>query len=350
MRVTAVVVAALAISLLSGCVTPAGYAHLKNRKSNILTFDVSSVPADATVTVKPLASAPRSHPRIITMRGITRDGRGVLREYEMKTPCQVSIVGEIEHLSYQIRISKEGYQDSIVERSPIFEEGFVKLEDKPIHAVLKPIGFSPPSPVSTPSQPFTPPSVSPSPPPAPTPQPTQETKPTLVEGKNPLRVDRWKYDQEAQTAEFEFTIVSEGTEDMFALRSWALQEIRKVCYEEYAQANHGLGKNMLGFTLVTELNRPKFLVNVTVHRVQPMNHSYDSRTRTGTLKVNIGKQGDANYAGAYKWALANIDTIVSSKEIAMEAGQPPPPGAQYIILSEKTDADGMLEIKFEVIQ
>ena len=191
-----------------------------------------------------------------------------------------------------------------------------------------------------------PPSQTPLPPPS---AHALDTNPALVEGKNPLRVKKWKYDQEEQKAEFEFTVISEDA-DIFALRPWALQQIRKVCNDEYMQANPGHNKGLLGFSLVTELDAPKFLVNVTVHRVQPMSHSYDTATRTGILRVNIGKQGDANYAGAYKWALANIDAICSSKEIALEAGQPLPAGAMYTIVSEKTDSDGTLEIKFKVVQ
>ena len=185
-------------------------------------------------------------------------------------------------------------------------------------------------------------------PPEPSPA-VSDMKPALVEGKNPLQIKKWKYDQEAQKAEFEFTVVSEDA-DIFALRPWALQQIRKVCSDEYAQANPGQIKGMLGFSLVTELDTPKFLVNVTVHRVQPMNHSYDAATRIGTLKVNIGRQGDTNYAGAYKWALANIGVICSSKEVAVEAGQPLPEGARYEILSEKTADDGTLEIRFKIVQ
>ena len=138
-----------------------------------------------------------------------------------------------------------------------------------------------------------------------------------------------------------------GTADMFALHPWALQEVGKICEREYRQP---LGGSMLGFTLETKFDRPKFMVYAIVHRIQPMSHSYDAATRTGVLRVNIGKSGDANYKDAYKWALDNIGVICSSKAIAMEAGQSPPPGAMYTIESEKTLDDGTLEISFKVVQ
>ena len=164
-----------------------------------------------------------------------------------------------------------------------------------------------------------------------------------------MRIKRWKYDQSAQTAQFEFEVTSEKA-DVFALRPWALRQIRQICNDEYTEANPGSTKGVLGFSLVTNLDMPKFLVDVTVYRVRPMSHSYDATTRIGILKVNIGQRGDANYSGAYKWALDNIGAICSSKEIAMEAGQPPPEGAKYEIISEKTSDDGILEIAFKILQ
>ena len=277
-----------------------------------------------------------------------------------KTPCVVNLdnKGRQDH---QIVVSKDGYTSGVVSKSSEFGNtgwfifdiilfGLIGLAvdvgtgayhmvpDSPVHVMLEPDRSEP----NAPTPPV--PAHAPQPPPL-----ASETQPARVEGKNPLRVQKWNYDQKTQTAEFEFNVVSEDA-DLFALRRWALQEIRQICNDEYAQSNQGLGKNMLGFSLVTTLDMPKFMVNVTVHRVQPMSHSYDARTRTGVLKVNIGQQGDASYAGAYKWALQNIDLICSSKEIALEAGQPLPPGAQYTIESEKTLDDGTLEITFKVVQ
>ena len=194
--------------------------------------------------------------------------------------------------------------------------------------------------------------ITPSPVPSPSPRPAPEPAPIMTavaKDGNPLQIKKWKYDQDTQKAEFEFTIVSEKA-DIFTLRPWALQQIRQVCNDEYVSDNPGKDKSLLGFSLVSEFDDPTFRVHATVHRIQPMSHSYDTATRTGALKVSIGKQGDANYAGAYKWALANIGVICSSKEVAVEAGQPLPEGAMYEILSEKTADDGTLEIRFKVIQ
>ncbi|MCL2103869.1 MAG: hypothetical protein FWH21_02235 [Kiritimatiellaeota bacterium] len=166
---------------------------------------------------------------------------------------------------------------------------------------------------------------------------------------NPLRIKKWEYDQEAQKAVFVFDVLSEDA-DIFALRQWATQQIRRICNDEYTQANPGSTKGLLGFSLVSKLDMPVLSVNVTVHRILPMSHSYDAATRIGTLKMNIGQRGDANYTNAYRWALDNIGVICSSKEVGMEAGMPPPEGARYRIVSEKTADDGALEITFEVLQ
>ncbi|MCL1887769.1 MAG: PEGA domain-containing protein [Kiritimatiellaeota bacterium] len=321
----AAAVAVLAM-FLSGCTAMI--------KSSTVTVKVSSVPAGANVT-----------------------NQG---QFLGTTPCNIKLdnSGKQQHL---ICIRKDGYEDCTVGKASKFHAtglildtlffGLIglgvdlvynapySLPDSPIHVVLSPKSAAPP-----PSLPAPAPAR---PPPAPSPPPTPQPAPAAVaEGKNPLRVKRWKYDQAEQKAEFEFTVISDEA-DIFALRPWALQQIRQVCNDEYTQANPGQTQNMLGFSLVTELDMPVFMVRVAVHRIQPMSHTYDASTRTGTLKVDIGRRGDADYAGAYKWALDNIGVICSSKSVAMEAGQPLPEGAQYIIVSEKTNDDGTLEITFK---
>ncbi len=170
-----------------------------------------------------------------------------------------------------------------------------------------------------------------------------------TDGVTPLLVTKWQYDQQAQTAVFAFTIKDEMA-DIFTLSSWALQQIRQICTDEYMSANAGAKAGVLGFSLVSSLNRPDFHVDVTVYTIRPMSHHYDSATRTGVLTVDIGWQGDINYAGTYKWALDNIGVICSSKEVGVESGQPLPEGARFEIISEKTNAANQLEITFRVIQ
>jgi len=91
-------------------------------------------------------------------------------------------------------------------------------------------------------------------------------------------------------------------------------------------------------------------MEAAAHKVIPMSHHYDSATRRGVLTVDIGQRGDAHYAAAYTWALENIGVICSSKQVGLESGQPLPPGAVFVILSEKTNAENQLEITFEVVQ
>jgi len=328
----------LAVSFLSGCMGRA-------------VMEIDSVPAGASVSIERLT--PRQ--RRVDGTAFDKSGSGTVGKYTPSTPCTIFEFDAKDYgARYQIRLSKAGYQDSVIEKSLTFNDRKYKVlaELQPDHVaqplpVTPPVAL-PPTSVATSPPPPTPKPVPPSPPPIVASKPAQAAAPALVE-KNPLRVKRWNYDQTAQKAEFEFAIVSEEA-DIFAYRPWALQEIRKICTEEYADANPGEGGSLLGFSLISELDFPQFLVHATVYGVRSMSHSYDAATRTGTLKVNIGKQGDANYAGTYKWALDNIGAICSSKEIGMTAGQAPPEGAMYTILSEKTHDDGSLEITFKVIQ
>jgi hypothetical protein len=84
-----------------------------------------------------------------------------------------------------------------------------------------------------------------------------------------------------------------------------------------------------------------------VYLIRPVRHTYDSATQTGTLTLSIGSR---NYADAYKWAVANIGTICSTKSVVVEDGQPIPEGAKFEIVKEHTKDSGELEITFHVVQ
>ena len=322
-RIVPLVVCAGALAF-SGCGLVATHQY---------SVEVTSVPSDASVTVT------------------DRNNRVI---HQAVTPT--NIVFEVNNMSewpqYTFVFEKEGYGSFstvlIADSNPDMRlNGFsLGLDTAPgwkfaksVTGKLMPLGLD--GSEQTPA-----PAVVAAPLPAPV---ASVAAPVATAAENPLRIRKWEYDQETQKAVFEFNVVSDDA-DVFALRLWALQQIRQICNEEYAQANSGSGKSLLGFSLVSKLDMPKFVVDATVFRIRPMSHTYDAVTRTGSLKVNVGQRGDSNYAGAYKWALDNIGEICSSKAIAMEAGQPPPPGARYEILSEKTTDDGMLEIAFKVLQ
>ena len=75
--------------------------------------------------------------------------------------------------------------------------------------------------------------------------------------------------------------------------------------------------------------------------------SYDSETRRGwiCLRVTGGMPAD----DAKRWARDNIAAIVAEKNVVLEAGKAPPPGATYRSLSERYE-NGILTVEFQAEQ
>lgn len=73
-------------------------------------------------------------------------------------------------------------------------------------------------------------------------------------------------------------------------------------------------------------------------------YQYDSKTRNGTVTVDIGDKGFQ----ARLWVVKNIGAICSSKNISLEAGSEVFQGAKYQVLNESIE-NGQLTITFEAI-
>ena len=74
---------------------------------------------------------------------------------------------------------------------------------------------------------------------------------------------------------------------------------------------------------------------------------YDHESRRGWVRLRIG--GGMPAEEAKRWARENIAAIVADKNVALEAGKAPPPGATYRSLGEKFE-NGVLTVEFEAVQ
>lgn len=74
---------------------------------------------------------------------------------------------------------------------------------------------------------------------------------------------------------------------------------------------------------------------------------YDHEARRGWMRLRIS--GGMPAEEAKRWAQENISAIVSDKNVALEVGKAPPPGATYRSLDESFE-DGILTVEFEAIQ
>ena len=75
--------------------------------------------------------------------------------------------------------------------------------------------------------------------------------------------------------------------------------------------------------------------------------SYDSHTRRGWVRLRI--TGGMPAEDAKRWARDNIAAIVSEKNVEIEAGKVPPPGAAFRSLGESFE-NGILTVEFEAVQ
>ena len=83
--------------------------------------------------------------------------------------------------------------------------------------------------------------------------------------------------------------------------------------------------------------------------VRPLRNGwyYNNETRRGWVRLRISENIPVDEAKS--WAQENISAIVSDKNIALEVGKAPPPGATYRSLDESFE-DGILTVEFEAVQ
>ena len=75
--------------------------------------------------------------------------------------------------------------------------------------------------------------------------------------------------------------------------------------------------------------------------------AYDAGTRRGTVRLRI--TGGMPAEEARRWAKANIEAIVQEKNVVLQTGEAPPPGAMYRSLGEEF-RDGVLTVEFEAVE
>ncbi len=76
-------------------------------------------------------------------------------------------------------------------------------------------------------------------------------------------------------------------------------------------------------------------------------HHYDPDSRRGCVRLRV--TGGIPAAEAERWAHENIGEIVKYKNVVLEPGQAPPPGARYRSLGESFE-NGVLTVEFEALQ
>ena len=128
-------------------------------------------------------------------------------------------------------------------------------------------------------------------------------------------------------------------------------EVYRIVREDFQSKNPGEPAQFVRESMRYETERDGKILSFTgwVFSVRPEEDgwNYNADTRRGWIRLRI--VGGIPATEVEKWAHENIGEIVKSKNIALEAGKAPPPGATYRSLDESFK-NGILTVEFEAIQ
>ena len=128
-------------------------------------------------------------------------------------------------------------------------------------------------------------------------------------------------------------------------------EAKRQMLKSYVADNPNTPPNYIRIAgeLKTEENGSILIYTGRVFSARPVEDGwhYDNESNRGWIRLRIG--GGMPVEEAKRWARENIAVIVSEKNVTLEPGKAPPPGAQYRSLSESFE-DGVLTIEFEALQ
>ena len=128
-------------------------------------------------------------------------------------------------------------------------------------------------------------------------------------------------------------------------------EVYRIVREDFQSKNPGEPGRFIRERMKYETEKDGKIVSFTgwVFSVRPVDDGwhYDSDTRRGWMRLRI--MGGIPAVEAERWAHENIGEIVKYKNVALESGKLPPPGAQFRSLDE-TFEKGVLTVEFEAIE
>ena len=126
-------------------------------------------------------------------------------------------------------------------------------------------------------------------------------------------------------------------------------DIERNLREAFAASKRGLDERLVRAYAVAEYEKRAIRFKGVAFSAQPLadGWTYDAGTRRGRVRLRVSEGMTADEAK--RWAKENIEAIVKEKNVALEAGEPPPPGAKYLSLDEKMEG-GVLTVEFEAAE
>ncbi len=150
-------------------------------------------------------------------------------------------------------------------------------------------------------------------------------------------------------AEYRVKVLDESMTKIDAA-NLALPEIRRNLREDFLRENPGSDPAKVRTYVTAEYGKSRTVVlRGTALSFEPVleDWTYEPIGRIGTIRIRVRSRMDA--ASIKSWATENIGAIVEDKNVVLEVGKAPPPGAKYHSLNEKYEA-GVLTVEFEAIK
>ena len=135
-----------------------------------------------------------------------------------------------------------------------------------------------------------------------------------------------------------------------AAANLVLPEIRRNLREDFLRENPEADPAQVRAYVTTEYGKgPMIVLRGTALSFEPVLEglTYEPIGRIGTIRIRVRSRMDA--ASIKSWATENIGAIVEDKNVVLEVGKAPPPGATYRSLGE-TFENGVLTVEFEAVK
>lgn len=128
-------------------------------------------------------------------------------------------------------------------------------------------------------------------------------------------------------------------------------EVHRLVHKDFRSKNPDVPEQFVRESMRYKTEQDGKFLTFTgwVFSVRPVEDGwfYDHDTQRGWVRLRV--MGGIPADEARKWAHENIAEIVKYKNVALEVGKAPPPGAIYCSLDESFE-DGVLTVEFEAVQ
>lgn len=169
-----------------------------------------------------------------------------------------------------------------------------------------------------------------------------------------IRSPRRKYEIETRhssggEAEYRVKVLDE-TMTKIEVANLVTPEIRRLLREDFLRENPGVDAAQVRAYVSPEFGKDSTIVlRGTAVSFEPVLEGwrYDPISRIGSVRIRVRARMDAERLKA--WAAKNIGAIVEDKNVVLEVGKAPPPGAKYRSLDEKFEG-GVLTVEFEAME